>query len=96
MCPTCHGKGWFYGEPDASNPAGMHECSICSRHAAAGHSSGLAAKLEKLCEGAIENHCRMLEAGNGCEDYGRDVSDWCGVCLFAHDVRALLKGGVTR
>ena len=38
-------------------------------------------KLEELCEGATSNSCR---------DYGRDVKDWCGVCLLVHDIRKLI------
>ena len=53
--------------------------------------------LAALCDGAIENHCTNLCGnGSGCEEYGHPVEQWCGVCLFAHDARALLSEGEER
>ena len=86
-CGVCCGKGHLTPEEVAE---------IARDYVPVVHSSSLAAKVEALCEGAIENHCRMLEAGNGCEDYGRDVADWCSVCLLVHDLRKLVAGQFTR
>jgi len=47
--------------------------------------------VERLLDGAIENHCCSLVAPEGCEAYGHDVEEWCGVCLLAHDVRELVN-----
>jgi len=49
-------------------------------------------KVDELCVSAIDNQCTNLSGnGSGCEEYGHDVADWCGVCLLVHDIRKLVE-----